>query len=312
MAILDVLAERRRSGSRPGRRTDGARVALVIEGGSSRAAYASGMTVALEQLGLLECFDDVYGSSAGAIAGAFLVAGQAEFSIQGWTHPTLMRTFINPRRALRGAPVVDLDFLLNRAYVDLVPLDTAAVLAAPVRLHPVATDGASGQPVDLAPYLRDDLTVRTALRASACMPVLAGPPVHFEGRTWVDAGVSENIPFRTARAGGATHQVVLRTRRHGEVVPPPSRMEVRVAGRFLSRQAPGAVAPWLGRAAARVGEEADLASQPHTLQIRPPHDAPRVSRTARDPGLLRQAVELGRQAAQQALGAAVPGRSTPR
>ena len=42
-----------------------------------RGVISAGMVVALEQLGCSRCFDAVYGSSAGAINGAFFVAGQA-------------------------------------------------------------------------------------------------------------------------------------------------------------------------------------------------------------------------------------------
>ncbi|MFI7589830.1 patatin family protein [Spongisporangium articulatum] len=295
--VLDLLARRLREGSRPGHRTDGARLALVIEGGSSRATYSHGMAIAVEQLGLLPCFDAVYGSSAGAIIGAFLLAGQSEFSIAGWLHPNLMSTFIRPSRVLRGGVVADIDYLLNTAYVELVPLDAAAALANPVTLHPIATDGGSGAAVDLAPWVSDERSLRTALMASACMPVLAGPPVEFAGRSWVDAGVVENIPFRSAAAGGATHQLVLRTRRPDEVVPPPSRTELRVAGRYLARRAPGALEPWLARHALRGVDETDLLALPAAVQIRPPVGSPVVSRTARDPRLLQRAVNLGREAA---------------
>jgi predicted patatin/cPLA2 family phospholipase len=43
-----------------------------------------------------------------------------------------------------------------------------------------------------------------ALRASAALPLLAGPPVEFAGRRFYDAGVSESVPYRTALAQGAT------------------------------------------------------------------------------------------------------------
>jgi hypothetical protein len=47
--VLQLLRERKQQGSTPGHRRDSARLALVIEGGSSRGAYSSGMTVAIEQ-----------------------------------------------------------------------------------------------------------------------------------------------------------------------------------------------------------------------------------------------------------------------
>jgi predicted acylesterase/phospholipase RssA len=55
--------------------------------------------------------------------------------------------------------------------------------------------------------------LRLALRASASLPFLAGPPVELGGRRFYDAGVAESIPFRTPLAQGATHVLLLRSRR---------------------------------------------------------------------------------------------------
>ena len=62
-----MIEERARSGSRPGHRDDGLRIALAIEGGGMRGTVSAGMALALYERGLLPAFDAVYGSSAGAI-----------------------------------------------------------------------------------------------------------------------------------------------------------------------------------------------------------------------------------------------------
>jgi predicted patatin/cPLA2 family phospholipase len=88
-----------------------------------------------------------------------------------------------------------------------------AVLASPVELHPLATDAATGQSTDLRPLISTPAELRLALRASAALPLLAGPPVEFAGRRFYAAGVSESVPYRTALAQGATHLLILRSRR---------------------------------------------------------------------------------------------------
>ena len=45
--VLRVLAKRTRAGSQPGRRDDGFRVALAIEGGGMRGTISAGMALAL-------------------------------------------------------------------------------------------------------------------------------------------------------------------------------------------------------------------------------------------------------------------------
>jgi predicted acylesterase/phospholipase RssA len=113
--------------------------------------------------------------------------------------------------------VADVRALIEDLYQTTFPMDFAAVLASPVEFHPLATDAATGQSTDLRPLIGNPADLRLALRASAALPLLAGPPVEFAGRRFYDAGVSESIPYRTALTQGATHLLILRSRPH----PPP-------------------------------------------------------------------------------------------
>ncbi|WP_232661998.1 patatin-like phospholipase family protein [Pseudonocardia sp. TRM90224] len=304
-AVIQLLRDRAQQGSTQGNRSDDARLVLLIEGGSSRGAYSSGMTVTIEQLGLLPAFDAVYGSSAGALNAAWLLCGRAESSMHVWWDPVVMGTTIDPRRALRRLPVVDTRYLVHTVYTEIMPMGFQEILDNPVEFHPIATDALTGQAVDLHEQVHDQAGVQAALRASTALPLLAGEPVEIGGRTYVDAGVSESVPVRTALAQQATHVVALRTRRTDEIATAPSRGERLVMSRWFARRAPGALAAWMGREAARAEEERLLASHPATLQIRPPLGSARIGRTERRPGPLRAAVDTGRRAAMDALQACV-------
>jgi predicted patatin/cPLA2 family phospholipase len=301
--VLQLLRDRRQAASTPGHRHDGARVALLIEGGSSRGAFSSGMTIAIEQLGLLPAFDAVYGSSAGALNAAWLLCGRADSTKHAWWDPIIMRTTINPRRALRLRPVVDTGYLVNTVYTEVMPMGFQEVLDNPVEFHPMATDARTGGAVDLHEHIHDQASLQTALRASTALPVLAGPPVEFGGRLLVDAGLSESVPVRTALAQGATHVVALRTLRADEAASAPSRGERLIASRWFARHAPGARGPWLRGDVLCAEEERLLATHPATLQIRPPVGGPRIGLTARRLPVLRAAVAAGRQAALTELSA---------
>ncbi|MEV0716849.1 patatin family protein, partial [Asanoa sp. NPDC050611] len=280
-AVLDLLRDRMRQGSAPGRRDDDARLVLLVEGGSSRGAYSSGMTVAIEQLGLLPAFDAVYGSSAGALNAAWLLCGRAESTMHAWWDPAIMRTTIDPRRALRRQPVVDTRFLIHTVYTEIIPMGFQEILDHHVEFHPIATDARTGQAVDLHEHVRDQSSLQATLRASTAMPLLAGEPVEIDGRRYVDAGLSEAVPVRTARAQGATHIVALRTRRTDETATAPSRGERLLLSRWFARRAPGAYETWLRRATLRAEEERLLATHPATVQIRPPLGSARIGRTER-------------------------------
>lgn len=299
--MLDLVRERAAQGSVPGARTDPYRLALAIEGGGSRGTYSSGMAVELERRGLTAVFDDVYGSSMGAITGAWLLSGKAEHGASFWWHPRVMPSVIRPRAVLRGKPVVDLAFLMNEVYQNWAGLDFDGVLASPVRLHPIATDAGTGEVTDLAPYLADTESLKIALRGSAGLPLLAGPLVSLGGRRLLDGGLTEPIPFHTALHDGATHVLVLRTRRAGERPRPPSRPEGLAVSVFLRRTAPATLEAWRTRTARRRADDERLTTGGSLLQVLVPADAPDVSRLAVDPALLRRAFDLGAEAMGAAL-----------
>jgi predicted patatin/cPLA2 family phospholipase len=311
--VLRALAARVRAGSQPGARDDGLRIALAIEGGGMRGIVSGGMALGLAELALVSAFDAVYGASAGAITGAWLLSRPD--GLRGWAEPAYAKALIRPSALLRGRPVVDIRALIEDLYQTTFPMDFAAVLASPVELHPLATDAATGQSTDLRPFIADPAELRLALRASAAMPLLAGPPVELAGRRFYDAGVSESVPYRTALAQGATHLLILRSRRaprpdldgHG-----PSRSTRLLARTTLRRETAALRAAFLAREFRLVADDlllaqyqADPAHAPAVYSIRPAPDSPVVSRLATDGTLLRAALEAGRAAAHSALDACV-------
>jgi predicted patatin/cPLA2 family phospholipase len=310
--VLRVLAERTRTGSQPGARRDDARVALAIEGGGMRGTVSAGMAHALHELGLLHAFDAVYGSSAGAISGAWLLSSEPD-RLRGWAEPDYAKTLIRRSRVLRGRPVVDVETLIEVVYRLQWPMDFGSVLGSPVEFHPLATDAVSGSATDLSPLIHDPVELRLALRASACMPLLAGPPVSLDGHRFYDAGVSESIPYRTALAQGATHVLVLRSRRPAPGYPAqaarPSRSSRLLARTTLRRESQALRVTFLARAARLAeddkrlaGYQAETGTRPAVYSVVPAEDSPYVSRLARDGRLLAAAFEAGRAAVSGSLG----------
>jgi predicted patatin/cPLA2 family phospholipase len=308
--VLGVLRDRLRTGSTPGHRADGVRVALAIEGGGMRGTVSAGMALALHELDLVPAFDAVYGASAGAITGAWLLSSNPE-GLRGWAEPSYAKALIRRRALLRGRPVVDVRRLIEVIYQTEFPMDFGSVLASAVEYHPLATDAATGASTDLRPLIGDPAELRLALRASASLPFLAGPPVRLRGRRFYDAGVAESIPFRTPLAQGATHVLLLRSRlplavaaRAGGVpLPRPPRSVRLLARTTLRRESPELRAALLARGprtAADVARIAELEREGRALTIRPPA-APPVSRLTTDGTLLAAAFESGRAVAYATL-----------
>ncbi|GGO92853.1 patatin family protein [Nocardioides phosphati] len=299
--LVDILRARRSGPGGPGARPDGHRVALAIEGGGNRAAYSAGMALALDELGLTGCFDAVYGTSGGALNAAWLLTGEAQKWLPSWGAPEVASAGVtNPRRLLRGGPLVDLSVLIEHVYEQITPMDFEAILANPVSFHPMATDAATGEAVDIHPCIVDRATLQTALKASSCLPMIAGRPVRLGGRAFVDGGLSEAIPYLTALRQGATHVLVLRTRREDQTVT-TSRAERVLLAPYFAAFARGAGRShgrrhltYAAADAAQVGGE--------VLQVRPPLGSADVARLGGSLDLVTEAIEVGRRAVHALFG----------
>ncbi len=235
--VLDLIRARARQGSRPDDRRDGARLGLAIEGGAMRGVVSAGMLRALEEMGLLETFDAVYGSSAGAVNGAFFLAGQAGYGITIYFEDINNASFISLGRGVTRRPVLSLDYLLDDVMIRRKPLDWRAALASPVELK-VAASSLEDLRVRLLTGFRDREHLFAALRASSSIPLLAGPPSVFDGERFLDALLYEPIPFRSAVRDGCTHVLVLLTRPEGTLNGTPTLFERHVLGRWIASLEP--------------------------------------------------------------------------
>jgi predicted patatin/cPLA2 family phospholipase len=270
--VLRALLRRRDTG----RRDDGHRIALVIGGGGMRGAYSGGMTYALEDAGLAGWFDVVYGSSAGAFVGSGALLGSGRGSAHIFFEDMACREFIDPRRLGTRRPMVSLDHLIDHVLVHSKPLPWDALRDSPVPLRVLAT-----APEDLSAHVLEPRTSaewKLALRATASIPLLAGPAVELAGRRWIDGSVAEPLPVLPALREGATHVLALVNR-----TAPELRRDAPAGpagwARLLDRLTPGlgAIAQQQHRHAAAV-EVIDDAAHPsrrgaHLLPVVPEVDA---------------------------------------
>jgi predicted patatin/cPLA2 family phospholipase len=235
--VLRVLLDRRDAGTTPGTRTDEHRVALVIGGGGMRGSYVAGMLRALDRAGLRPGFDEVYGSSSGAISAAAFLTGSAAECAACFHEDLSTPEFISMRRLGGRRPVVRLDHLLDEVLRVRKPLDWASLGRTPAPLRVVATDTADLRADELL-GMSTVAEWRQALQASASIPLLAGPPVSYGGRRWVDGSVGEPLAMARALRGGATHVLVMMPR-GTEAIHPDADAGLSLWARGLDRLVPG-------------------------------------------------------------------------
>jgi predicted patatin/cPLA2 family phospholipase len=304
--VVQTILRRRDEGSKPGARTDGRRVALVIEGGGLRGVVSAGMTAAIEQLGLRDAFDEVHGASAGAFNAAFLLAGQAAYLATLYQHGFGDPKFVSVARAVRGGATFDMDYVIDHVWTKQRPLRFDAIRASGIELHCTATDADTGAIVDLT-NLDTDADIRCALRASGRLPWLAGPPVSYRGMRLLDATLAEAIPATAARAR-ATDMLVLQTRPAGIQHSGLSSVIARLTDRYLRTINPDLVTLRETRSerydvltAELAAQMADPAQSPAVCVIRPPAGCVLVSQIEHRPAMLRTGACEGLRAGWMAL-----------
>jgi predicted patatin/cPLA2 family phospholipase len=304
--VVQTILRRREEGSRPGERSDGRRVALVIEGGGLRGVVSAGMATAIEQLGLRDAFDELHGASAGAFNAAFLLAGQAGYLATLYQHGFGDPRFVSIARALRGGPVLDMDYVIEHVWTRQRPLRFDAIAKSGIELHVTATDATTGLVVDLT-ELRSAEELRGALRASARLPWLAGAPVEFRGQSLLDATLAEAIPVHAA-VRAATDVLVLQTRPHGVPHAPLSSLVARLTDRYLRAINPDLVELRRTRSerydaltATLAAQMADADHRPAVCVIRPPAGSVLVGQLEHRSAVLRTGACEGMRAAWMAL-----------
>ena len=202
-----------------------------------RGVVSAGMLKALEQLGLQNAFDAVYGSSAGAVNGSFFIAGQAEYGSPIYPEHINNARFISLWRSFTRRPVMSLSYLLDDVMVRRKILDWRAVLESPIGFK-IVTTSIADMGVRLLEGFRDRDHLFAALRASSSVPWIAGPPTEVDGERFLDALLFEPVPFRSAVRDGCTHVLVLLTRPDGTLNGEPSLFERHVLGRWIAALEP--------------------------------------------------------------------------
>jgi predicted patatin/cPLA2 family phospholipase len=307
--VVQVLTMRRATASTPAGRQDDFRVGLAVEGGGMRGVLSGAMLAALDDCGFTDCFDAVYAYSSGAINSAYFLSGGGWHSLSVYYDDLISKQFVDYRRVLSGGPTVSLDFVLDVVMEERSPLDYERLMASPVQLHLIASSIDQVKPVTFSGLTTKE-DIKTALKASACIPIAAGPPVMYRGERFVDGAVLLSHPFVAARTDGCTHVLVIRTRSDNSSAGRLTIDKRLVAQRLehLQRGMRDAIFTTVSeypRVAAEIRQHSrDETGMPYVLDVGCPAGTHRVGRLTRDPAIIYQ----GMRAAYGAMLEAVTGR----
>jgi len=207
--VKQIIQERLQEGSLPGRRSDQHLLALCIEGGGIRGSISAGMGIAIQQLNILPAFDRVYGTSVGALNGAYLLAGQACEEYAALYRYAVLPGHLFPGN-FSGRWPIDTGWLFNKALPERAPIDWDRLWNAPQTLHPLVWQLGWREARDGSTLITpgNSKEMSHLLRAAASPPLLSELPLpHHQ----LDAGPFEPWPMYTPLRDGCSHLVILRT-----------------------------------------------------------------------------------------------------
>ena len=157
------------------------KIGLVLSGGGARGIAHLGIIKALQEMGIR--FDQLAGTSAGAIAGALLAQGYSPDESLKIIESSSFVRHLRPAWNRMGLLRIDTAIELYKKYI---PHDSFEGLQIP--LHIVAVDLNAGEQVI---FERGEL-IRPVL-ASCCLPGVF-EPLMINKRQFVDGGVLNNLP----------------------------------------------------------------------------------------------------------------------
>lgn len=202
--VIQILERRRLNRSRE----DGNRVALVVEGGAMRGIYTAGSMLALDSMDLSTLFDNVYGTSAGAVNAAHFLSGVGHQKVDTYYRFLADGRFLNPHRWRK---MVDIDFFVDVVLTALRPVEVDRVLASPTPLWIAVANFESAEPI-VIDATHSEYPLLRILKAAVAMPILYNKTVNLGSMRAFDAGFCEPFPLDFALSHGHTHVLVLTAR----------------------------------------------------------------------------------------------------
>ncbi len=157
------------------------KIGYVLSGGGVRGVAHLGVIQALNESGIKPDF--IAGTSAGAIAGAFIAAGYHPKEIVQIIKDAGIFSFSNILFRKQGIFKMK---AFEEIYKKYISHDSFENLNLP--LYATATDIVKGEPV----YFHSGILSK-ALMASSCVPVVF-EPITIDGKLFLDGGIVNNLP----------------------------------------------------------------------------------------------------------------------
>jgi len=200
--VLKRILARKKSGNK----NDGHKIGLIFEGGGMRGVFSSGVARGLNELGLSDCFDIVYGSSSGSCAAAYLLSGEIADGSAIYYKDLSGFRFIRPWKVSK---MMDIDYLGGVFRNGERSLDQKALKASDTLLKIYVSNAVSGAHKCFTNKSNIDMV--DLLMASCATPGYYGKTVRLGGADYLDGNVEKKLPVEEAVGDGCTDILIVPT-----------------------------------------------------------------------------------------------------
>ncbi len=269
---------------------------LILEGGAMRGMFTAGVIDVMMENGIL--FDGAVGVSAGAAFGVNYKSKQIGRVLRYNTRFCRDKRYFGVRCLLRTGDMYSADFAYGEVPLKHDPFDFDTYMSDPMEFYAVCTDIERGEAV----YHRYEGWEDHGfdwIRASASMP-LVSRNVEIDGLKLLDGGISDSVPLRFFESIGYDRNIVVLTQPRDYVKKKNSLMPLI---KLKYRKYPKLVELMAQRHEMyneQIAYVAEKERSGEVLVIRP-EAALEISRTEKDPEVLKNVYEQGRKEAENRL-----------
>jgi len=214
--------------------------ALVLEGGTFRPIFSSGVMDALNDYGV--DFPYVIGVSAGITDGFSYVSKQTKRNYDILMNHRHDKRYVGLRNYLHDRSLFGLKYAYETIPNEIYPFDWDTFLNNPAQVKVGVTNVETGQCEYLDGKQLDEKC--TMLKATCAIP-FAFPVISLNGKKYYDGGICDPIPVKKAMEDGHQKLLIVLTRPKG-YQKTLSKANV-VASRLLKKKYPQLVQPLLTR-----------------------------------------------------------------
>lgn len=183
--------------------------ALIVQGGGARGTYAAGALKVLIENGFY--FDEVYGTSAGAILGAEFVTRDPERLKGLVTELSSAKGFVKVQNYFTKGSIFDFDYLFKELPKTKMPFKKEEFYDTKTEFYAVSSCVEDNK---VAYFSQHDENFLKGIESSASLPPFC-KPVKIGDKGYVDGGIFAAAPFEKALEDNVPKIVVVATRAKG-------------------------------------------------------------------------------------------------